>query len=68
LECRVPPEKLVDQHKRPQVMRGPRWAVPDAPEVTYHRAFADRWDFVAFAETEHPDLDPLTPPRRPERR
>lgn len=31
-------------------------------------SFADLWDFVAFAEAEHPELDLLTPPKRPEKR
>jgi hypothetical protein len=45
-----------------------RRAVPDPLEFTCDRKFADRWAFVAFAEREHPELDLLTPPGRPERK
>jgi hypothetical protein len=45
-----------------------RRAVLDALEFTYDQKFADRWEFVAFAEKEHPELDLLTRPKRPEKR
>jgi hypothetical protein len=34
-------------------------------EFTYDRQFADLWVLVAFAEKDHPELDLLTPPKRP---
>lgn len=37
----------------------------DSLELTYDRKFAELWEFVAFAETEHPELDLLTPSKRP---
>ena len=40
----------------------------DALEFTYDRQFADLWEFVAFAEKEHKELDLLTPPKRPEKK
>ena len=30
--------------------------------------FTDLWEFVAFAEKELPELDLLTPPKRPAKR
>lgn len=43
-------------------------AVPDAPEFTDDRRFADLWTFVAFAVEGRPELDRLTPPKRPEKK
>lgn len=54
--------------KHPFCVGEARRAVLDALEVSYDRKFADLWDFVAYAEKEHPDLDLLTPPKRPDRK
>jgi hypothetical protein len=59
------PQKLVDLLKHPFCVKEARRAVLDALEFTYDRKFADLWEFVAFAEKEHPELDLLTPPKRP---
>jgi hypothetical protein len=56
---------LVDLLTQPVVVKEARRAVLDALEFTYDRKFADLWAFVAFAEKEHPELDLLTPPKRP---
>lgn len=58
---------LVDLLKRPFVVREKQRAVLNALEVTYDRQFKDVWAFVAFAEKEHPELDLLTPPKRPQK-
>jgi hypothetical protein len=64
----LPPQQLVELLKHPFCVKEARRAVLDALEFTYEREFTDLWDLVAFAETEHPELDLLTPPRRPERK
>ncbi len=61
----LPPQVLVDLLKRPFVVREKRRAVLNALEFTYDRRFKDLWEFVAFAEKEHIELDLLTPPKRP---
>ena len=44
---------------------GPIQAPLDALEFfVYGRTFAGPWEFVAFAKTEYPELDLLTPPKR----
>ncbi len=63
----LPPQVLVDLLKRPFVVGPQRRAVLNALEFTYDRKFKDLWEFVAFAEKEHPELDLLTPPKRPEK-
>ena len=62
----LPPEQLVELLKHPFCVKEARRAVLDALEFTYDRKFADLWEFVAFAEKEHPELDLLTPPKRPQ--
>jgi hypothetical protein len=64
----LPPQRLVELLKHPFCVREARRAVFDALEFTYDRPFADLWEFVAFAETEHPELALLTPPKRPDKR
>jgi Protein kinase domain len=64
----LPPQTLVDLLKRPFVVREKQRAVLNALELTYDRRFKDLWEFVAFAEKDHPELDLLTPPKRPERK
>ncbi len=61
----LPPQQLVELLKHPMCVREARRAVLDALEFTYDRRFADLWEFVAFAEKEHTELDLLTPPKRP---
>ena len=43
-----------------------RRGILDALKFADDRQFAALWAFVAFAEKEHPELDLLTPPKRPE--
>jgi hypothetical protein len=64
----LPPQQLVELLKHPFCVKEARRAVLDALEFTYDRKFADLWEFVAFAEKEHPELDLLTPPKRPEKK
>jgi hypothetical protein len=64
----LPPQQLVELLKHPFCVREARRAVLDALELTYDRTFAHLWEFVAFAEKEHPELDLLTPPKRPEKK
>jgi hypothetical protein len=64
----LPPQQLVELLKHPFCVNEARRAVLDALEFTYDRKFADLWEFVAFAEKEHPELDLLTPPKRPEKK
>ncbi len=63
----LPPHQLVELLKHPFCVKEARRAVLDALEFTYDRKFGDLWEFVAFAEKEHPELDLLTPPKRPEK-
>ena len=53
--------------KHPFCVREARRVVLNAVEVACGRKFADLWEFVAFAEKEHPELDLLTTPGRPEK-
>ncbi len=64
----LPPQQLVELLKHPFCVNEGRRAVLDALEFTYERRFKDLWEFVAFAEKEHPELDLLTPPKRPEKK
>ena len=43
-----------------------RRAVLDALEFTYNQPFKDQWEFVEYARRHQPQLDLLTPPKRPE--
>jgi hypothetical protein len=40
--------------------------VLDALAFTYQRKFKDQWEFVEYAEKHQPQLDLLTPPKRPQ--
>jgi hypothetical protein len=61
---RLAPQVLVDLLTHPYCVREARRVVLDALELTYDRPFADLWEFVAFAEVGHPELDLLSPPKR----
>lgn len=63
-----PPQTLVNLLKHPFCRAELQRVVLEALAVTYEREFEDVWAFVTFAEPEHPELDLLTPPTRPERR
>lgn len=65
---RLSAQHLVDLLKHPLCVGSPRRAVLDALEGRYGRKFADLWEFVAFAEKDHPELNLLTPPKRPEKK
>ncbi len=60
------PQMLVDLLKHPFCIGDGRRAVLDALGHTYDRRFADQWDFVDYARTHQPQLDLLTPPKRPD--
>ena len=60
------PQDLVELLKHPFCVGGARRAVLDALEFTYKRSFKDQWEFVEYAQKHQPQLDLLTPPKRPE--
>jgi hypothetical protein len=62
----LPAEELVDLLKHPLCIDKPQRAVLDALEFTYKRPFKDQWEFVEYAQKHQPQLDLLTPPKRPE--
>ena len=63
----LPPQTLVELLKHPFCVGEARRAVLDALAFTYNRPFKDQWEFVEYAQTHQPQLDLLTPPKRPER-
>jgi len=63
----LPPQELVELLKHPFCVREARRAVLVALEFTYKRSFKDQWEFVEYAQKHQPQLDLLTPPKRPER-
>ena len=62
----LPPQELVELLKHPLFVGAARRAVLDALEVTYRRPFKDQWEFVEYAQKHQPQLDLLTPPKRPQ--
>ncbi|HEY1190659.1 MAG TPA: protein kinase [Gemmata sp.] len=64
----LPPQTLVELLKHPFCVGEARRAVLDALAFTYNRPFKDQWEFVEYAQKHQPQLDLLTPPRRPEPR
>ncbi len=64
----LPPQALVELLKHPFCVGEARRAVLDALEFTYKRPFKDQWEFVEYAQKHQPQLDLLTPPKRPEAR
>ncbi len=64
----LPPQTLVELLKHPFCVGEARRAVLDALEFTYKRPFKDQWEFVEYAQKHQPQLDLLTPPKRPEPR
>ena len=63
----LPPQTLVELLKHPFCVGEARRAVLDALAFTYNRPFKDQWEFVEYAQKHQPQLDLLTPPKRPER-
>ena len=63
----VPPQTLVELLKHPFCVGEARRAVLDALEFIYSRKFKDQWEFVEYAQKHQPQLDLLSPPKRPER-
>ena len=63
----LPPQTLVELLKHPFCVGEARRAVLDALEFTYSRKFKDQWEFVEYAQKHQPQLDLLSPPKRPER-
>jgi hypothetical protein len=64
LPCRFSTPELVELLKQPLCVGPARRVVLDQLEHRYHRSFADRWDFVRFAQEQNLDLDFTTPPQR----
>jgi hypothetical protein len=64
----LPAQMLVDLLKHPLCVRGARRAVLDQLSRHYTRAFADQWDFVAYARRHKLDLDLTSPLPRPDTR
>jgi tRNA A-37 threonylcarbamoyl transferase component Bud32 len=64
----LPPQELVDLLKHPFCVGEVRRTVLDALEYTYKRPFKDQWEFVEYAQKHQPQLDLLTPPKRPEQK
>ncbi len=62
----LPPQDLVELLKHPFCVDEVRRAVLDVLEFTYKRPFKDQWEFVESAQKHQPQLDLLTPPKRPE--
>jgi hypothetical protein len=62
----LPPQELVELLKHPFCVGEARRVVLDALEVHYKRAFKDQWEFVEYVQKHQPQLDLLTPPKRPE--
>ncbi len=65
LPAKLEPQILVNLLKHPFCVGAARRAVLDQLERHYGRPFADQWDFVRFAEAQHPELDLTSPPMRP---
>jgi hypothetical protein len=58
----LPPQTLVDRLKHPCSAGEARRLVLDQLARSYHRPFADPWDFVAYAQQQKLGLDLPTPP------
>jgi hypothetical protein len=56
----------VELLKHPFCVGAARRVVLGALELTYHRKFADQWEFVEYAQKHQPQLDLLSPPKRPQ--
>jgi hypothetical protein len=67
LPCRLSTQQLVELLKMPTCTGEARRVVLDHLGNRYHRPFADVWEFVRYAQEQHPGLDFTTPPQRPER-
>ena len=61
----LPPQTLVELLKHPLCVGEARRIVLDALEYTYQQSFKDQWEFVEYARKHQPQLDLLTPPKRP---
>jgi hypothetical protein len=65
LPCRFTTQQLVDFLKMPTCVGRFRTVILELLGNRYHRAFADQWEFVEFAEKNLPDIDLKSPPKRP---
>jgi hypothetical protein len=63
--CRFTTQQLVDLLKMPTCVGEARAVILEQLSNRYKRPFADVWDFVEFAETQLPDIDLRSPPKRP---
>ena len=62
----LPVPTLVELLKYPLCVGPARRLVLDQLQRHYGRSFADQWDFVRFAQAQHPELDLTSPPTRPQ--
>jgi hypothetical protein len=58
-------QELVDHLKMPTCVGPAREPFLKLLGERYHRAFADQWEVVEYAEKHLPDLDLKSPPKRP---
>jgi serine/threonine protein kinase len=65
LESHFSTQEFVDLLKAPTCVGPARRVILDQIGQRYHRTFADQWEFVEFAEKNLPDIDLLSPPKRP---
>lgn len=64
--CRLFTQKFVEFLKMPPFVGLIRRLVLDHLGNSYHRTFADQWDFVRFAREQRIKLDFVSLPQRPE--
>jgi hypothetical protein len=62
---RLSDQDLVELLKDPLCVGDARRAVLDQLGLQHHRAFANQWEFVRFAEKQNLGLDFISPPKRP---
>ena len=66
LECRLSTRDLVELLKNPLCVGQARGVILDQLENRYRQKFPSHWDFVRYAKQHLPDIDLLSPPKRPE--
>ena len=65
MESHFSTQEFVVLLKAPTCVGPARRVILDQIGQRYHRTFADQWEFVEFAEKNLPDIDLLSPPKRP---
>jgi hypothetical protein len=66
LPSRLSTQQMVDLLKMPTCVGPARIVVLEMLGQRYHRAFADQWEFVEYAEKHLPEIDLKSPPKRPQ--